>query len=177
MPSGLPNCFSAPARRRRLAKRLAKPFPTPPHVSEPNSRTPLANGTPPQAGQLLGSLAKRSTDEPDLQTAIASSASGHSVGILNELFSDGGVGSHGQLTGNLLALAGAEASAAEIKKLLLNLTAKVDKLETWRLTALSALVENAQKRDLPRTELGLDDELLDSLNLICLLYTSDAADE
>ena len=65
-----------------------------------------------------------------------------------------------------VALAGAEASAAEIKKLLLNLTAKIDRLETWRLTALSALVENAHKRNLPRSELGLDDELLDSLNVI-----------
>ena len=31
---------------------------------------------------------------------------------------------------------------------------------------LSALVENAQKRNLPRSELGLDYELLDSLNVI-----------
>ena len=120
----------------------------------------------PVAGKILGRLAKRSSGEPDLQTAIASSATGHSVSILNELINDGDIGSHGSLTGNLLALAGAEASAAEIKKLLLNLTAKIDKLETWRLTALSALVENAQKRNLPRSELGLDDELLDSLNVI-----------
>ena len=120
----------------------------------------------PVAGKILGRLAKRSSGEPDLQTAIASSATGNSVSILNELINDGDIGSHGSLTGNLLALAGAEASAAEIKKLLLNLTAKIDKLETWRLTALSALVENAQKRNLPRSELGLDDELLDSLNVI-----------
>ena len=120
----------------------------------------------PVAGKILGRLAKLSSGEPDLQTAIASSATGHSVSILNELINDGDIGSHGSLTGNLLALAGAEASAAEIKKLLLNLTAKIDKLETWRLTALSALVENAQKRNLPRSELGLEDELLDSLNVI-----------
>ena len=63
-------------------------------------------------------------------------------------------------------MAGAEASAGEIKKLLLNLTAKIDKLETWRLSALSALVENAHKRKLSKSELGLDDELLASLNLI-----------
>ena len=120
----------------------------------------------PSAGKLLGRLAKRSTTEPDLQTAIASSATGHSVNILNELISAGNIGSYGQLTGNLLALAGAEAEADEIKKLLLNLTANIDKLETWRLTALSSLIENAQKRDLPKSELGLNDELLDSLNHI-----------
>ncbi|MEC8989488.1 MAG: hypothetical protein VYB66_09580, partial [Verrucomicrobiota bacterium] len=120
----------------------------------------------PIAGRLLGHLAKRSSNEPDLQTAITSSATGHSVSILKELISDDDIGAHGHLIGNLLALAGAEASAGEIKKLLLNLTAKVNKLETWRLSALSALVENAHKRKLSKSELGLDDELLASLNLI-----------
>ena len=59
-------------------------------------------------------------------------------------------------------MAGAEASAAEIKWLL-NLTAKVDKLETWRLTALSAW--SRMRKETSQAELGLD-ELLDSLNLI-----------
>jgi len=141
-------------------------------VSDPSPRVraqlafSLGEWRSPIAGRLLGHLAKRSSNEPDLQTAITSSATGHSVSILKELISDDDIGAHGHLIGNLLALAGTEASAGEIKKLLLNLTAKVDKLETWRLSALSALIENAHKRKLSKSELGLDDELLASLNLI-----------
>lgn len=120
----------------------------------------------PKAATLLGRLAKRSPDEPDLQTAIASSATGRSVNILDELFDGGEVGSFGRLTGNLLALAGAEASAGEIKKLLAKLTKNTKRFESWRLEALSALIENARKRKLPLAEAGLGDDLLNSLNLI-----------
>ncbi|MDP7049186.1 MAG: FG-GAP-like repeat-containing protein [Verrucomicrobiota bacterium] len=130
----------------------------------------------PIASRLLGRLAMRSSGDPDLQTAIASSASDHSVNILKDLINEGDIRSYGPLTGNLLALAGAEASTDEIKKLLLNLTTKIDKLETWRLTALSALLENAQKRNLPRSELGLDAELLDSLKVIVENHSTETGD-
>ena len=120
----------------------------------------------PVAGKILGRLAKRSSGEPDLQTAIASSATGHSVS--NPQRTDQRRRhrfariTHRQSAG----LGRGRGVRRRDQKLLLNLTAKIDKLETWRLTALSALVENAQKRNLPRSELGLDDELLDSLNVI-----------
>ncbi|MEE2947723.1 MAG: PVC-type heme-binding CxxCH protein [Verrucomicrobiota bacterium] len=130
----------------------------------------------PIAGKLLGRLAMHSSGDLDLQTAIMSSATGHSVSILNDLINKGDIGSHGSLTGNLLALAGAEASADEVKNLLLNLTAKGHKLERWRLTALSSLVENAQKRNLPRSELGFGDELLGSLNAIVKNSSAETGD-
>ena len=139
-------------------------------VAEPLFRTNQADSLgeweSPKAATLLGRLAKRSSDEPDLQTAIASSATGRSVNILDELFDGGEVGSFGRLTGNLLALAGTEASAGEIKKLLAKVTKSTKRFESWRLEAISMLIENARKRKLPLTEAGLGNDLLNSLNLI-----------
>ena len=98
----------------------------------------------PIAGKLLGQLARRSSGDLDLQTAIASSSTGHSVNILNELLNESDIDSLGVLVGNLLELAGSEASAGEINKLLRKLSAEFDKRETWRLHSLYALIENAQ---------------------------------
>ena len=40
------------------------------------------------------------------------------------------------------------------------------RFESWRLEALSALIENVRKRKLPLTEAGLGNDLINSLNLI-----------
>ena len=119
----------------------------------------------PIAGKLLGQLARRSSGDLDLQTAIASSSTGHSVNILNELLNESDIDALGVLVGNLLELAGSEASAGEINKLLRKLSAEFEKRETWRLNSLYALIENAQNRNLQLLDLGLDRELVASLNI------------
>ena len=81
------------------------------------------------------------------------------------MLNESDIDSLGVLVGNLLELAGSEASAGEINKLLRKLSAEFDKRETWRLNSLYALIENAQNRNLQLLDLGLDRELLASLNI------------
>ena len=63
--------------RMRLAKQ-PNPFPTPPRVCAQLAYS-VGEWNSPVAGKILGRLAKRSSGEPDLLTAIASSATDHSV--------------------------------------------------------------------------------------------------
>ena len=103
----------------------------------------------PAAGELLGRLASRAGGETELQTAIASSAVGHSVPILDQLFAGPQDSENQRLMAAMLRLAAIEASAADLKKLLRRLTDATAELEPWRVEALSTLLAGTRSRELP----------------------------
>ena len=107
----------------------------------------------PTAGELLGRLAKASAGQPDLQTAIASSAVERSTEILDPLLAKPQVDGLTKLITPLFRLAAIEAEAADVKKLLLRLTRDAAEMEPWRMEALSGLLAHARKRQLPLDEL------------------------
>ncbi|MEC8972685.1 MAG: c-type cytochrome, partial [Verrucomicrobiota bacterium] len=102
----------------------------------------------PVAGTLLARLTNRAGGEPELQTAIASSAVGHSVPILNQLFSGPLDTENLRLMEIMLRLAAIEADDEELKKLLRRLVNTPAGLEPWRVEALSALLSGARTRQL-----------------------------
>ena len=109
----------------------------------------LGEWNSPAAGELLGRLASRAGGEPELQTAIASSAVGHSVPILDQLFAGSQDAENQRLMAAMLRLAAVEADAADLKKLLRRLTGDTAELEPWRVQALSALLAGTRSRQLP----------------------------
>ena len=109
----------------------------------------LGEWNSPVAGTLLARLTNRAAGEPELQTAIASSAVGHSVPILNQLFSGPLDTENLRLMEIMLRLAAIEADDEELKKLLRRLVNTPAGLEPWRVEALSALLSGARTRQLP----------------------------
>ena len=103
----------------------------------------------PISGKLLGRLAKASAGQPNLQAAIASSAVGHSVPILDQLFTRSQDAEKQRLMTAMLRLAAVEADDDDLKKLLRRLTGDTAELEPWRLEALSALLAGTRSRQLP----------------------------
>ena len=118
----------------------------------------------PTAGNLLAELARDCSGLPDLQIAIASSAKGHSVGILNKILTQSRGNSFNRLINNLLTLAGTEASENEFKALLKNLISDTDKLDAWQIIAVSDLIENTKNRGFAKINLGNKSKLINSLN-------------
>jgi len=109
----------------------------------------LGEWNSPAAGELLGRLASRAGGEPQLQTAIASSAVGHSVPILDQLFTVSQGVENQRLMAAMLRLAAIETDDANLKKLLHRLTGDTAQLEPWRVEALSALLAGTGSRQQP----------------------------
>ncbi|MDP7584279.1 MAG: c-type cytochrome, partial [Verrucomicrobiota bacterium] len=109
----------------------------------------LGEWNSPTAGELLGRLASHAGGEPELQTAIASSAVGHSVPILDQLFAGSQDAENRRLMEAMLRLAAVEADDDDLKKLLRHLTGDTAGLEPWRVEALSSLLAGRRSRQLP----------------------------
>ena len=120
----------------------------------------------PTAGNLLAKLAKDCSGDPDIQIAITSSAKGHSVNILNAILNQSTGDSFSQLINNLLVLAGDEASEKELKQLLKKLISDTKKITPWQVIAISGLIEKSKKRNISNIDLGIGEELINSLDTI-----------
>ncbi len=119
----------------------------------------LGEWSSPTAGELLGRLARISAGQPNLQTAIASSAVGHSIQILDQLLAERQANGITALTTAMLRLAAIEADADDVKNLLRRLSRNATELEPWRMEALSALLTHARTRKLPLDELLVDADI------------------
>ncbi len=111
------------------------------------------------AGELLSRLAKASMGEPELETAIASSAVGHSAQILDPLLTKAEAGETTALTKSMLHLTAIEADINDIQKLLGRLTPIRTRMEPWRMEGLSILLSQSRARKLPLDELLVSADL------------------